>query len=204
MKYAPNLIRWLSLPVDPLSVEDYLANRELLGIVEDNTELTAELDLAFRIEEIRSAKQAASKVGPEDFPRGLALPVFLHGYEPVGLVEYENFVVFAPAGKVELSKPLLEIELVLDWKGLEKITVLGGNVWSVDLPSDQTAKIKVRTKGGAKIGGKGEQSWSGRGPKKLVVDGRGRPLTLLPPSKQREIMASLKEAKEEGTKDDNT
>lgn len=185
---ATNLARWVSLPIDPITIEDWLANRELLEIIDDDGDIGADLELAYLIEQARGSTK---KMG-EDYPRGVNFEIILHGYEPEGLVEYDDTVVIAPSGKLNLGKTAMDLELILDWQNVQKLQVACGDVAIFPLDEDQTVKVKAKSHGDLKFTGKREVNWSGKGKKRLIVDGRGRPLHFHASRPQRDLMEKLR------------
>lgn len=182
----PQISRWLSFSADPLTVEDWLANREVFGPVEKPTSEDSELEMAFQTEQARKKTLEGSS---KDWP----IPIVLNATEAVGLVDVQDYLLIIPSGKAVLGKNVLELEISGGSEGMQKMTVVASDLVVISAKPEEELKIKVRTKEGMTINKKSEVNWMGLGKKKIIIDSRGRPLTLLDGERQRKFMSKVKE-----------
>ncbi len=185
------IARWVSFPADPISVEDWVANRDVFGETKSTSPEEKQLEMAYDIEMAR----AGGVVLPgeqADWP----LEILLNGLEVKDVFEGREFVVVAPVGLVGAkNKMAVEVELKIGVESSRKVKVNGGDVLVVPVLPDQSVRVKVRCGGSLKVGGKNEVIWSGGGKSRLVVDVRGRPLpNFAPDQDQQEAITKLKQA----------
>lgn len=172
----PQIARWLTFPIDPITVEDWVANRELFGQDKhDNSEQTEELEQAFQIEKLRAAsvRQPADSGEPME---NLDLFLLLNGVETAGIIDQKDYLVVAPSGRGTEGRKVAEIKAVYMGTKGEKISVIGGEIEVIDLDPTRSVKVQVSLGADLKIDRKSGVSWSGAGKRLLVVDVRGRPL----------------------------
>lgn len=165
------IARWLTFPIDPITVEDWVANREIFGAAKKESEQEKELERAFQIESIRQ-NTSEDEVADDD------LVLQLVGKEAVGIVDAADFLLLAPAGRVDAraKTTVMAVEVNADGGKPVKARVLAGNVEILPVEKINSLKIKISMGAGLKIDGKSGVSWSGGGKTKLVFDGRGRPV----------------------------
>ncbi len=160
--------RWISIPLDPITVEDWLANFETFGPSEKPTEEDKQLETAYRIEQIRE-KQI-------DLPsKGLPVEVLLNGLEVAGLLEEDNYLLLVPTGKFPSGKIVLELQVILESEKVHKVTVASGDFLTIPVSSEGQIKLKIKSREGAKINNKTELTWEGTGKEKTIIDARRRP-----------------------------
>ncbi len=176
------IARWLPFSVDPITIEDWIANREIFG-PEDQSQI--ELDHAFLVEQIRH-KEFQGVL--EELP----LEVLLNASELTGVVEKGDELAVAAAGVAPAAGQVaMVVELILDGEKPRKMTVASGEILVVPVLKRNQIKLKVWTKGRLLINGKNEASWIGGGKINLIFDGRGRPAVTFDLAKQLALMKSL-------------
>ena len=187
------IARWLSFPVDPITVEDWVANREIFGVdKDDNSEHADELETAYQVEKLRELGAASAKSSGEP-KKDLSLFMQLNGVEASGLIDQQEYLLVAPLGWGNAGR-VAEVKLAYIGSKPEKIDVGGGDVLVHQLDPTRSLKIQVRLGGDLKIDGKSQAAWSGAGKKLLVFDSRGRPLPEFEPGeKQQEMIKKMKE-----------
>lgn len=148
------IARWLKRPLDPITVEDWVANREVFG----ESKGDEDLEQAYQIEKAR--ERGLGETAPED----ASLDLLLNGYEVANVLEKDNFVIIAPVGKPA------QAEVWIYGEKVEKKNLPAREVTVIEIDPGRTTKIKVR--------GKNNLEWSGKDFKKVVFDLRGRPLPL--------------------------
>jgi hypothetical protein len=135
--------RWLETSVDPLTVEDWLANREVFGPVEKPNVEEKELERVFQLE--------TEKVGD-----GGARGVYEDG----------NFLLICACGKRKGEACSVEWNL-----GKEKLKrLIVSSSLALSLSPDVELKLKIRCRNGFKISGGNEFSWQGTGKTKVIID----------------------------------
>jgi hypothetical protein len=181
------IARWVPFSIDPVTTEDWVANREIFGYVKDENPSEEEkaLELAYLTEMVREKK---SDVPTKDLP----LQVLLNGQEVAGIVEVEEVLIVAPAGKAGQKGVAIEAELLVDGKQ-NKISVLSADLLTVKLDPKQEIKLRVRCKGDLKIDGKSEAQWNGTGKASIIFDTRGRPLPATTLEAAREFAIKVKQ-----------
>lgn len=175
------IARWLTLPIDPITVEDWVANRELFG--PDKEE---ELEMAYQIEKLRELESRG---------QGKDLPLFLllNGVEVAGIIDQKDYLVVAPLGRGTEGKKVAEVKITYLGSRAEKIEVAGGEVEIIDLDPTRSVKVQVGFGADLKVDKKSGVSWSGAGKRLLVVDVRGRPLPDFGPgARQQELMKKMR------------
>lgn len=162
------IARWLTYPLDPISVEDWVGNREVFGPGKNLTEEEKELELAFQIE---SAKGKQLGEVPDD----VAIEVLLNGYEVPDLFERADFLIIAPVGVAKNEKSIVGSV----WIYGDQVTetkLPAGDVLVIEMGNGKPTKIKVKLGSGFTINKKAQAEWTGSEKKKLIFDLRGRPL----------------------------
>jgi hypothetical protein len=178
------IARWLPFSVDPITIEDWIANREIFGA---DSKSQVEFEHAFLVEQIRHKEYTGSL---EDMP----LEVLLNASELTGLVEKGEELAVAPGGiPPAVGQPAMIVELTLDSEKPKKIVVSSGEILVVPVLKRNQIKIKVGTKGKLLINGKNEASWIGGGRINLIFDGRGRPAMSFDLLRQINLMKNLYE-----------
>ena len=184
------IARWLSFPVDPVSVEDWVANREVFGLGKpDSGEEEEQLELAYQIELARAGKLEGER-------KQLPLSVLLNGFEVGNTVEGADYLVVAPTGKVGKGNKRTAMELTVSFnkEKQRKVEVLEGEVLAVGATKEQETKLTVRCFGLLRLFGRRDWKWEGAGKRVLVFDGRGRPLPQYEPGTgTREIMGNIRQ-----------
>ncbi|MBI4099922.1 hypothetical protein HY440_02845 [Candidatus Microgenomates bacterium] len=154
--------RWLKTPIDPVTVEDWVANREIFGSSKDDPEL----ELAFEIETVRNGDLGKA---PED---GAPLELLLNGYELANFWERGDYLIVAPTGVAAPG------ELWIYGEKVEKKDLPARAVTTIEIDPKRQTKIKLRLQKDFRVNGKNNFEWSGTGKTKVVFDMRGRPLPL--------------------------
>lgn len=174
--------RWLPFTVDPITVEDWIANREIFGA---DHESTLELEHAFLVEQIRHKEFQGNL---EEMP----LEVLMNASELTGVVEKGEELAIAPAGIApQIGQTAMVVELTLDMEKPKKINVPAGEILIIPVLKRNQIKVKVWTKGKLLINGKSEATWIGGGRINLIFDGRGRPVVTFELTKQLVLMKNL-------------
>jgi hypothetical protein len=164
---------WLTFLVNPVACEDWLANREFFGPVENPNDLDKELELAYLIAMARNGKLSRGK----DLP----LEVALSGFQISGSEQLGSVWILAPSGQVDLKKKVaLELSLEKIEGEKEKKNLGPGEIHVLTLDSNIKYKIKVGLNGKLRIDGKDSLSFEVFGASRLVVDTRGRPIAFWP------------------------
>lgn len=181
------IARWLTFPIDPITVEDWVANREIFGEDKhDTSDQTEELETAYKIEKLRELESGGQE---EDLP----LFLLLNGVEVAGIVDQKDYLVVAPSGRGIEGRKVAEVRVTYVGGKAEKTDLKGGEVEIVDLDPTRSVKIQVNLGGDLRVDKKSSMSWSGAGKKLLVFDGRGRPLPDFGPSqKQQELVKKMR------------
>ncbi len=180
------IARWLTFPLDPISVEDWVANREIFGLSKSQSDKDRELELACQIEEAKG-KQLG------ELPKGAPLEILLNGYEVLGIFEGDDFVIVVPSGSVKGGKSQAGSAWIYGEK-TEEIKLPEGEVSVISVNPRYSTKIKVKLSSGWQIDRKSQVEWVGSGKKKIVFDIRGRPLPEYEVGKeQQENMRKLME-----------
>lgn len=177
----------MSVYVDPITVEDWLANREIFGHEEKkDSEVETQLETAYQIEMQRAGKgESADKT---------SLEIALNGAETGGVFELGDLLVVAPVGKTGTSKMGLEMEVFLASSKGEKISIPMNCIFAKECDKNGTVKLKIACRGGLKFkNGKTQFAWEGTGKRKIIIDTRGRPITFLDGGRQMELIGKLKE-----------
>ena len=89
------IARWLSFPADPITVEDWVANRDVFGEGKNTSPEEKQLEMAYDIEMARAGGLVLSGDQAE-WP----LEILLNGLEIKDVFEGKEFVVVAPVGLV--------------------------------------------------------------------------------------------------------
>lgn len=181
------IARWLTFPIDPVTVEDWVANRELFGQDKhDNSEQTEELERAYQVEKLR-------ELGNGGENENLPLFSLLNGTETSGLVDRGDFLLMAPLGRTEEGRKVAEVKVTYLGSKPEKIDITGADVHLVDLDPTRSLKIQINLGANLKINQKSSAAWSGAGKRLLVIDVRGRPLPDFGPgAKHQELMKKMR------------
>jgi hypothetical protein len=133
------IARWLPFSVDPITIEDWIANREIFG---SDGKSQIEFEHAFLVEQIRHKEYVGSL---EEMP----LEVLLNASELTGVVEKGEELAVAPGGiPPAVGQPAMNVELTLDAEKPKKITVPSGEIIVIPVLKRNQIKIKVgiRTK----------------------------------------------------------
>ncbi len=178
------IARWLPVAVDPITIEDWLANREILGEAGESTE-TAYLETAYLIEKIRLKEFTGER-------SELPLEVKLHGFELEGIIEDKHDLVIAPSGATSIpSKVAFEVELGIDNEKPQKISIHGGEVAVIPVLPRNQVKVKIKCQGKLKIENKSQANVTTGGKLNVILDGRGRPMEIYDIPRQQRIMKVL-------------
>lgn len=164
-----NLSRWLSFSLDPVSIEDWVANREVFGPVEKPTDQDRELERAYLIESLRAKKISAAK----DQPVFVAISgLELSGSQPLG----KDWLI-APEGRISgKEKKAADLEIKTDGGPKEKHNAAPGDIGVIKLNPHKTHEIKCRLYGGLRVEKKSEIKLKLSGCERLIIDTRGRPI----------------------------
>lgn len=174
--------RWLPFTIDPITIEDWIANREIFGVDRESQE---ELEHAFLVEQIRHKEYQGDL---QEMP----LEVLMNASELTGVVEKGDELAIAPAGiPPAAGQVAMVVELTLDSDKPKKLNVLSGEILIVPVLKRNQIKLKVWTKGKLLINGKGDATWIGGGRINLIFDGRGRPVVSFDANKQLDLMKGL-------------
>ncbi len=184
------IARWLTFPIDPITVEDWVANREIFGREKgDHSEQTEEIELAYQVEKLRESmgngEQPPSAQGSGGAEEDLDLFLLLNGVEVVGTIDRKDYLAIVPEGRIPDGRKLAEIKInQLGLKKEEKFNIFFGELFIKELDPTVSYKVQVYP---------GKVSWTGAGKKVFVFDGRGRPLPDFGPGvKSQEIMKKIK------------
>lgn len=162
--------RWLAFPIDPITVEDWVANREVFGPEEKKPAEEEQLELAYQIETARAGKTEGDR-------KNLPLEVLLNGLEIGHVAEGKDYLVVAPVGPIKSKlKSAIEVGITLDSEKERKVNIPSGEVLVVPVSQKHQVKLRIKTAGNLKVNGRKEVLWSGSGKSQLIFDGRGRPL----------------------------
>lgn len=183
---SSDISRWLTISVDPITCEDWIANRETFGQLEKYSDSDKELEIAFQIESLRQGKSSGAK----DLP----LEISLNGLGLSGSQSVGNDWLLAPVGVADMSKKtVLEMELV-SASGKEKKLFGPGQIAVVPLNSGEKYQVKIGLNGKLRIDNKDSLNLSVEGVKRLIIDTRGRPIVFFPETIQRIKNREWKEA----------
>lgn len=176
--------RWLSFPLDPVTIEDWVANREFLGTVENPNELDSELETAYQIEMLRHKKASATK--DQD------VFVIASGLELSGSQQIKEAIwLLAPVGSMfGKEKKVGEVEISGGLK--EKKVLLPREIIVIDLDPGHNYEVRAKFQGNLTIDKKSEAKVALSGYSKLIIDTRGRPITFDDSRVQREKMGKWK------------
>ena len=138
--------RWVSFNADPLSVEDWLGNREVFGPVEKPNDTDLELEKAFLIE-----KEKMNDGGVK------------------GIYEQEFLLLICAKGKGE------KVAFEAQWSsGMEKKTkkahVFAPGEAIINSSAENETKLNVKCQNGFKIAGKNEFVFKAAGKTKIIID----------------------------------
>lgn len=182
-----SLSNWLPFSIDPITMEDWLANREIFGPVEKPNVEDKVLEISFLTLQARSGKLEGEN-------REWPIPVILNGTEETGMIEQKDSLLFIPSGKTKAGKEAIVCELMQENGQAQKIRVAGGDVLLVTTDPKKELKLKIDFKQGLKVSGKAGLIWSGGGMGNVVFDGRGRPVTQSGGAAQMESTRKMYEA----------
>lgn len=182
------IARWLTFPIDPITVEDWVANREMLGENKrDNSGQTEELEMAYRVETLRAGREESDGV--------LNLFLLLNGTKTSGVIDRGEILVIVPVGRAGVSgRKIAEVKInYVGGKSSEKFSVFSDGVFIKELDSTLTLKLEINLGSDLRLDGKSKVSWGGAGKKLLVFDGRGRPISDFGPGvSTQELMKKIK------------
>jgi len=186
MHSRTDISRWLTFPLDPITIEDWLGNREYFGLVGKQDELAKELEIAYQIEQLRSKKQSGGK----DLP----LEIALSGMEISGSFALGNMWIIAPVGRVNFGKKVaIEIEIKPDILGQKKL-IPPGEIVYFSLEQDKKYNVKITCHEGLTIDKKSSIALEISNCRRLIIDTRGRPISFWPSSIQTKKNKLYKEA----------
>lgn len=174
-----DISRWLTVSIDPISCEDWLANRGCFGPVENPTDQERDLEIAYLIEQARNGKISGGK----DLP----IEVVLSGLQISGSEQHGNVWLLAPTGSVDLKKKtVMEMVIKRGSDKSEKKTFGPGEIFVTPLERGESYDIKIGLNGNLRIDKKDSMSAVVTGVEKLVIDTRGRPTAFWPGNIQKE------------------
>lgn len=158
--------RWLSFSLDPITLEDWLANREIFGKSESVSPEEKQLETAFQIETVRLGNGGDRKLLP--------LEVIVNALDLKGVIDENDYLLIAPPATSSL-------EVNLD----KKIKIPPADFLVIPVDREKSIKLSAR--------GKTSYNWSGAGKIKIIIDTRGRPIKFLDGRKQQDLIAKIKQ-----------
>lgn len=172
-----DISRWLTLQIDPITLEDWVANREFFGPLETYSDLDKELEIAFQIESLRQGKSTGAK----DLP----LEISLNGLELSGSQMVSGGWLLAPTGPVDHNKKVV-MEMEIIGSGKKEKKMLGpGEIVAIPLDGSTKYQIKIGLNGKLRIDGKDSLNLTVESVGKLIIDTRGRPIYFHPTELQK-------------------
>ncbi len=181
-----DISRWLPFKIDPLTLEDWLANRDYFGSVDLPGSVDADLEAAYLIESLRQNKISGTK----DLP----VEVLLSGLELSGSQALAEVWVIAPKGRPKVKeKTALNLEIMEDGNA-KKVEVAPLEIMFVNLEKDKNYNVKASLNGDLRIEDKNTITITISQCTRLIIDTRGRPIQFLDSGLQREKNKEWKEA----------
>ena len=96
--------------------------------------------------------------------------------------------VVAPRGVGKLGEHVMDVDIVIEGEKTLSESINFGDIKQIDLPVNKEAKLSIKTERGYEIDSEGIRELEGKaigGEVGLILDARGRPLTLFPEQDQR-------------------
>lgn len=165
--------RWLSFSLDPITLEDWLANREIFGPNLSTTPENEQLESAYQIETIRAAKSLGER---RDFP----LDVIINGLELSGFQAEKDFVLIAPTS----HKSDYEVIVTIADLKPRRLKVSPMDFLVIPLEKNQPLKIKAKNLKDFSVSS---------GKTKIIIDTRGRPINFLDGRKQQDLISKMRQ-----------
>lgn len=163
----------MSFSLDPITLEDWLANREIFGPDPLKTPENEQLEQAFQIETIRTAKSLGES-------RDVSLEIIINGLELTGFQDGDDYILVAP---VSNNAPF-ELTLTVGNTKPRRIVIPPMDFLVIPLEKDQPLKIRAKNYKDYTVAG---------GKTKLITDTRGRPIKFLDGKKQQELITKIKQ-----------
>lgn len=134
------ITRWLTFSLDPITVEDWLGNREIFGHSQKPDEREKELEEAYQMAQLLGRTTKGS------------------------LLDEKDFLLVAPLGKDGGGEAWVYGEKV------EKIGLSMGEIKVVTTDKNRTIKLKLHFHGNVRIDGKNRLEWTGSGKERIIFD----------------------------------
>ncbi len=199
------IIRWLPENIDPKFAENWLGNKLLYPATLPQTGEELFLELALARERLRPLVADLAAVSwPEVFENlrritrndGELLGVILDGIEPAGVMAVGDIAtIIAPSGSPAGLKGTAAEVTVETGSEKKKYTVAPDEIFVIPAGKETTAKVTVKFSGNLRIDKKDKMTVEINGGKVgIVIDTRGRPLTLTGESADRERIRKWQKA----------